>query len=208
VGCPDRLPDSDEVEKPRIYGNEGRFRTAVTRAINSGDDLLAQVEGVRKLMQALGDSPEAHAIGEAWVADFLAWFNRTGRTLHRYLREQLIGVPPGLRPPGLDDAPEVLPVFGAGLPPDTGKPRHVIHIDEGEEWLRHALEELRELQSVLTPPKRSASKRAREAPEPAPPADGSWFRPSWWKLGTAGSIASLVGVPLGIAAIVLAFVLR
>ena len=194
------------MEKPRINGDESRFRTAVTRAINSGDDLLAQVEGVRKLMQAAGDSPaEARAIETAWEADFRAWFNRTGNALHKYLREQLVGVPRGLRPPGLNDAPEVLPVLGAGLPPDIGKPRHVIHINEGEEWLRHALDELRELQSVLTPPKRSAGKRA---PEPVPPARGSWFRPSWWKLGTAGSIASLVGVALGVAGIVLAVVLR
>lgn len=192
------------MEKPTIYGDESRLRAAVTKAINNGQDLLAQVEGVRKLMQAAEDPLEARGIEGGWEAEFRAWFNRTGKALHKYLREQLIGVPRGLRPPGLDDVPEVLPVLGAGLPPDTGKPRHTIHIDEGEEWLRKTLDELRELQSVL------ASSKRRDATEQLPPttAKGSRWAPSWWKLGTAGSIASLVGVPLAVAAIVLAVVLR
>src|SRR5262245_38338192 len=161
------------------------------------------------MMQATGDPAEARATEGAWEDDFRAWFNRTGRALQKYLREQLLGVPRGLRPPDLADVPEVLPTLGAGLPgsgrpPDAMKPRHVIHIDEGEEWLRHTLDELRELQSVLAPPKRSASKGTPEAPEPARPPEGSWYRPSWWKLGTAGSIASLVGVPLAVAGIILA----
>jgi hypothetical protein len=193
------------MEKPRIYGDESRLRAAVTRAINSGEDLLAQTEGVRRMIEAASDQRgeargEPWAIEQAWVADFRRWFNRTGQSLHKFLREQLIGVPRWMRAPGMDSKEEdVMPIFGAGLPPDTGKPRHTIHLDEAEEWLRGALDELRELQSVLPPPKRAAR---REAEAPAPDRPG-WM-PSWWKLGTAGSIASLVGVALGIAAIVLA----
>lgn len=199
------------METPRIYGDESRFRAAVTRAINSGEDLLAQVEGVRKLMRAAGDNRmEAYAIERGWEEEFRAWFNRTGKGLHKYLREQLIGVPRGMRlPPPGEDEPELMPTLGAGIPPDTGKPRHVIHIDEGEEWLRRTLAELRDLQSVVAPPPKAKPPRRQSAMEiVAPPTRWSWLRPSWWKLGTAGSVASLVGVPLAIAGIVLAILLR
>jgi hypothetical protein len=57
------------VQKPVIYGDEGRFRAAVTKAINSGQDLLAQIEGVRKLMQVAGDPLEARGIESGWEAE-------------------------------------------------------------------------------------------------------------------------------------------
>jgi hypothetical protein len=190
------------MEKPVIYGDEGRFRAAVTRAINSGDDLLAQAEGVRKQIGQAGDGWDRYAIEEAWEADFRRWFMGTGRTLVRYLREQFAGslsqMRAGVHPPLSED--DGLPTLAAGLPPDDG--RHTIHLDEGEEWLRKTLDELRELQSVLAPPKR------RGATEQPPPRKRSRWVPSWWKLGTAGSIASLVGVPLAVAGIILAVVLR
>jgi len=44
---------------------------------------------------------------------------------------------------------EVLPVLSLGLPPDTGKPRHFVGLDNGEPWLRKALHELQELQAAL-----------------------------------------------------------
>lgn len=193
------------MEKPRIYGDESRFRAAVTRAINSGDDLLAQAEGVRRQMEQTGDGWDRYAIEGAWEADFRRWFMGIGRTLVKYLREQFAGslsqVRAGVWPPLSED--DAMPTLSAGLPPEDG--RHTIHIDEGEEWLRKTLAELRELQSVLTPPKRTAARRP--VAEPVAP-QSSPFKPSWWKLGTAGSIASLVGVPLAIVGIVLAIVLH
>jgi hypothetical protein len=105
----------------------------------------------------------------------------------------------GVHPPLSED--DGLPTLAAGLPPDDG--RHTIHLDEGEEWLRKTLDELRELQSVLAPPKRRGA--TEQLP---PPRKRSRWVPSWWKLGTAGSIASLVGVPLAVAGIILAVVLR
>jgi hypothetical protein len=105
----------------------------------------------------------------------------------------------GVYPPLSEE--DGMPTLAAGLPPDG---RHTIHIDEGEEWLRKTLDELRALQSVLAPPKRRST--VQQLPPPAP--ERSRWVPSWWKLGTAGSIASLVGVPLAVAVIVLAVAMR
>jgi hypothetical protein len=169
-----------------------------------GGTYEGQVAGVRKQMERAGDSWDRFGIEEAWEAEFRRWFNGTGRALHKYLREQLAGTPgqmrAGVYPPLSED--DALPTLAVGLPPDDG--RHTIHIDEGEEWLRKTLDELRELQSVLAP----AKPRANTKQLPAPPPRRSHWVPSWWKLGAAGSIASLVGVPLAIAAIVLTVVLR
>jgi hypothetical protein len=43
----------------------------------------------------------------------------------------------------------VMPALFYGLPPDTGKPRHWIGLENGEPWLRKALEELREFKLRL-----------------------------------------------------------
>jgi hypothetical protein len=67
-----------------------------------------------------------------------------------------------------------------------GKPRHTIHLDEGEEWLRNTLHELRELQFVLAPPKRTVAPT-----QPVTPEHGKW--PA---LGTVGAVASIIGVLL------------
>ncbi len=187
------------MEKPRIYGDEGRFRAAVSRAIRNGEDLLGQTDGIHKRMEFAGDDGvDALLIEQEWEREFRRWFMTTGRTLVKYLQDQL--TPPSARQPAAEGEDNFLPVLAAGLPPDTGKPRHVIHINEGEEWLQHALDELRELHSTLAP-----SPRQQEVAEnAATPAGELRFRPSWWKLGTVGSIASLVGVALGVAGIVLA----
>jgi hypothetical protein len=44
---------------------------------------------------------------------------------------------------------EVLPVLAEGLPADTGKPRHVIALDNGVPWLTGARDELQRLQTAL-----------------------------------------------------------
>jgi hypothetical protein len=190
--------------KPHIYGDEGRFRAAVNRGIRSGEDLAGQTDGVRRRMELAGDRLDALLIEQEWERDFRRWFMATGGTLAKYLQDQL--VPTWARRPPAGSEEALLPVFAAGLPPDTGKPRHVIHINEGVEWLQHALQELRELRSILAPTSRPP--RTQKVVETVATPRGSRLRPSWWKLGTAGSVASLVGVPLAVASIVLAILFR
>src|SRR5262249_7859386 len=58
---------------------------------------------------------------------------------------------------------DVLPVVALGLPPDTGKSRHRVGLDNGEPWLRDAVGELRALQAKLGVRRNVA----RTAPAPA-----------------------------------------
>jgi hypothetical protein len=81
------------LEKPRIYGSEAGFRSAVARSIRSGEDLLAQTEGARNRMSLAGSREAALVIEQEWERDFRRWFNRTGKALAQYLQEQLVGVP-------------------------------------------------------------------------------------------------------------------
>jgi Abortive infection C-terminus len=136
---------SERMKRPRIYGDEARCRRALARYISGAEELLDQAEGVRKRVEA---SPQRDmlerirhlhqfdAIGpEAeWAKNVRRWFSGARQSMVAYLQEQL---------------GEVMPVLALGLPPDTGKPRHGIWLDNGVPWLRKALEELQELQAVL-----------------------------------------------------------
>jgi hypothetical protein len=134
--------------KPRIYGDEPRFRAALTRAIGSGEDLLAQADGYRERMKLVeGDTLESFAIEKQYEAAFRKWFMGTGKELFKYLQEQL-------NPPW-NSAPEdqdVLPVLSHGLPPDDGKPRHSIGLDNSKDWLSKTLDELRDLAAQFPAP--------------------------------------------------------
>ena len=66
--------------------------------------------------------------------DVRRWIDVARRGMGPYLQEQF---------------ESVMPVLFYGLPPDTGKPRHSIGLENSEPWLRKALEELRELQAAL-----------------------------------------------------------
>jgi hypothetical protein len=179
------------MKKPRIYGSEDRFRAALARSIKSGEELLDQTEGARRRMQLAGDSRlDALAIEEAWERHFRRWFNGTGRALAKYLQEELVGLPTGLRPEPNAKAEDVLPVLGAGLPPADGKPRHTIGVDNGEAWLSKTLDELRELQSALGHPTTSTP-RVQGGPR-----ESLLTKPVWLALGILGSVASVVGVVL------------
>jgi Abortive infection C-terminus len=138
------------VKRPHIYGDETKCRAAVSRYIDRGEELLAQAEGVRKRMDAetaTRGSLVASVIEDQWAKEVRRWFSAAGRGLGPYLQEQT----------------EVLPVIALGLPPDTGKPRHHIGLENGEPWLEKALEELRALQDLLGV-RRDVGK---EAPAPA-----------------------------------------
>lgn len=111
----------------------------MSRYIRSGEALLDQAEGVRKQLAALpetaGPRPlAAFAIEEAWARDFRRWYESVGRGLYRYLHDQFL---------------DVLPILANGLPPDTGKPRHHIGVDNGEEWLGVTVDELKTFQNAL-----------------------------------------------------------
>lgn len=126
------------MKAPRIYGSEARCKAAVAGYINRGEDLLDQAIGVRKQVAAeearQPKSLIAFAIEADWAKDVRRWFINARYRLERYLQDQM---------------EEYLPVLTLGLPPDTGKPRHWIGLDNGEPWLRNAVEELREFRGVL-----------------------------------------------------------
>lgn len=81
-----------------------------------------------------GGSFTALLIESEWADQVRRWFNTARRGMGRYLQDQL---------------EEVMPVLALGLPPPTGKPRHGVGLDNGEPWLREALEELQALQAAL-----------------------------------------------------------
>jgi hypothetical protein len=178
------------MEKPRIYGSEASFRVSLARSIRSGEDLLAQTQGARNRMRLAGSSGDALLIEKEWEQNFRRWFNRTGAALAQYLQEQLVRVPRGLRADTDSGGEGLLPVLGAGLPPDDGKPRHSIGIDNGEEWLSKTLDELHELESALGPSKPRATGQASRPPVPF------FGRPLWLAVGALGAVASVVGLVL------------
>jgi hypothetical protein len=181
--------------KPRIYGDEGQFRRALTRSIRNGQTLLDQTEGVRRRMKLVEESRlDTLVIEQDWEQGFRRWFNATGRALAPFLQEQL-AVPWGGR--GEDDG--VLPTLSAGLPPDSGKPRHRIGIDNGEEWLRKTLDELRELQTEIAPAS-TPSAPSRASVAQAPVARSRWdsIATNRWVvvISLAGAVASIVALLL------------
>lgn len=125
------------MKRPRIYGSEGRCNAAVARYVRGAEELLDQAEGVRNRMAALtGSLAEFHAITieSEWEQDVRRWFKSARRGMGKYLQEQL---------------EEVLPALTYGLPPDTGKPRHRIALDNGVPWLKEAYDQLQGLRAVL-----------------------------------------------------------
>jgi hypothetical protein len=134
------------MKRPRIYGNEKKARAAVARHIAALEDLLEQTEGVRNRIVALGLDPVAEVtyftslqptpafeLESEWGNQLRKELNRVRRTLGPYLQDQF---------------EKVLPT-AAFVPPDTGKPRHTIVLENGEPNLRQALKELRGLQASL-----------------------------------------------------------
>jgi hypothetical protein len=69
------------MKRPRIYGNEKRFKAAVARHIASGEELLEQAVGARNQIAALTDdqSRRAFYIHEWWGQQFRRWFGNAQR---------------------------------------------------------------------------------------------------------------------------------
>jgi hypothetical protein len=140
-------------KRPRVYGDESKFRAALARSVKRGEELLDQAVGVRNRVgeaRAAGAEPWETAlyIEHPWVKDVRRFFENTQKAMGEYLQEQF---------------PKVLGVLARGLPPPTGKPRHALGLGNLEPWLRHALEELQQVQAVLGVSRRVAA----GAPAPA-----------------------------------------
>lgn len=121
----------------RIYGGEEKCRATLARHIERGRRLLDEAVGVRKRVIGLAGTDfarDAATIETDWAREFREWLHDTREAMSDYLGEQLA---------------DVLPVIEFGVPLGTGKPGHAIGLDNGEPWLRDALDELRELQNVL-----------------------------------------------------------
>lgn len=126
------------IRPPRIYGSEANARKAIARYLSSGDELLDQAIGVQARVDEAAQrdrSPLVEwAIEAEWVKDTRRWFAKARTSLGKYFQDQML---------------EALPVITFGLPPDTGKPRHHIGLENGVPWLNHALVELRAVQDAL-----------------------------------------------------------
>jgi hypothetical protein len=120
-----------------IYGGEAKCKATLARYLERGRQLLDEAVGVRKRVVGLAGTDfarDAATIETDWAREFREWLHDTREAMSDYLGDQLA---------------DVLPVIEFGVPLATGKPGYVIGLDNGEPWLRDALDELRELQRVL-----------------------------------------------------------
>lgn len=123
--------------RPRIYGDERRYKGTLDRQIARGRELLDQLEGTRNLMAAAnagGRRLMAELEEMQWTDEVERWHVTVIRSAHRHLAEA---------------APTVLPTVTTPWPPDTGKPRHARRIEWVEPWLRDSISELGELRTKL-----------------------------------------------------------
>lgn len=124
-------------KRPRVYGNEGRFKATLGGYISRARDLLDQAEGVRKRMASAPGGERslvAFAAQHEWTNDVGRWRGNVIHSMQRHLAEEV---------------ERTLPKLTAAWPPDTGKPRHTRNIEWVEPWLRHALDELLALREAL-----------------------------------------------------------
>jgi hypothetical protein len=88
------------VKRPRIYGNEGRCRAALTRYITRAEELLDQANGVQNRLWAVAEHHlgefYALAIQDEWETDVRRWFASAIQGMGRYLQEQTAEVLPVL----------------------------------------------------------------------------------------------------------------
>jgi hypothetical protein len=127
------------VERPRVYGDEMRCRTALKRYVERGDELLDQAVGVRKRMDAVKanrhvDSIAAYMIEQDWAKELRRWFSACRAGLGRFFQDQM---------------EQLMPVLTLGLPPETGKPRHWIGLENGVPWLEEAIGQIRQVQDAV-----------------------------------------------------------
>jgi hypothetical protein len=123
----------------------------LTRQLARGRDLLDTLVGVKKRMVATdgGDHGlQAMAIETEWAAAVEKWQKATVQPMLEHLQ---------------DGAATLLPEIGTRWPPDTGKPRHARKIAWIEPWLIESLNELQQLQALVSP---GAATAGRPTPTP------------------------------------------
>ncbi len=118
----------------RIYGDEAKCRSTVRRHIKRAEELLDQAEGVKRRVEAAETPLNAAVIEQEWVKEVRRWFISVNTAVGKFLQDQF---------------PGPVPVIAYGLPPDTGKPRHMVYLENGEPWLRKAVEELEGFEAAL-----------------------------------------------------------
>jgi hypothetical protein len=154
------------VKRPRVYRSETKCRAAAARYIESAEELLDQAVGVRNRVAAMArnkDMLSAFLAESEWEKQVRRCFKTAREGMMRYLQDQLGGF---------------APVLALGLPPDTGKPRHRVGLDNGEPWLKKALEELQEVQAALG----IKTWRGHESACPCPIRGVARFRPGRQKV--------------------------
>lgn len=124
------------MKRPRIYGDETRCRAAISRQLRAAEGLLDQAEGVRKMIAAAGDDKMmAVDIERGFAKEVRRWYFRAQREMFKYLH---------------DGFPEALPALALGLPPDSGKPRHYLTLDDFlVPMVTKVRDELHELQAAI-----------------------------------------------------------
>lgn len=120
--------------RPRVYGDDSKCRTALTRYIRRGEELLDQSIGVRKHIDSLDNEFVEFALEDEWGQAVRRWAINAARGLGPYLQEGFAGL---------------LPRLAFGLPPNSGKPRHFVGLENAVPWIRDVLDELASLQAAL-----------------------------------------------------------
>lgn len=142
------------VKRPAIYGDETKLRRALARYIARGEELLDQARGVHKRVETLPPGLEGELqrfiVEQPWVDDVRRWRRNVINGLGPYLGEQA----------------EVLfdEVLRVQLPPDTGKPRHHLGLNNLEPWLAGDVAGLKQLQAAI-----GVGRNVAAAAAPAPP---------------------------------------
>jgi len=76
----------------------------------------------------------AFEIEHEWTRDVRRWFSTARAALFKYFQNQM---------------EELMPVLTLGLPPDTGKPRHHVGLENGVPWLEEALRQMQQVQDAV-----------------------------------------------------------
>jgi len=123
------LADSTRDEEAAHLRRRTSFPRSLTRALRAATATGSNEGGAEALKLAQGSSSMNLPSSSNGRATSGCCFERTGRSLYPYSRINSHRL-------GRCEHQDVLHTLSNGLPPDTGKPRHSIGIDNGEECCR------------------------------------------------------------------------
>lgn len=164
------------MQRPRVYGDESKFRRAVARYISEADEIVDRAMGVRKRAEVLAEKFAREEADRAtspsntrrpghrsprpglrlvsrretpdldFVATTSGWTEQVSRWMDRSRKAMHLYLQ--------DEYWEVVPVLANGprvktLNSTTGYRRYHLSFAERERWLKRTVKELRELQSVV-----------------------------------------------------------